>query len=97
MNTPAHVVINLVILARGGPSRTQMVVVAGALLPDAPMFVFYFFERVVRKTPEPSSGLEATIRNRGKLFSTSSILRRLLAWGLEWHFLQRPGFGCYFF
>ena len=52
MNTPAHSVVNLLVLARGGSPRAQLVVTAGALLPDAPMFVFYFVERVIRNTPE---------------------------------------------
>ena len=52
MNTPAHAVFNLVVLARGGPPRAQLVVIAGALLPDTPMFIFYFIQRVILKTPE---------------------------------------------
>ena len=52
MDTPAHVVVNLLVVARGGPPRAQLVVTAGALLPDAQMFVFYFVQRMILKIPE---------------------------------------------
>ena len=52
MNTPAHVVINLVILSRPGATRTNIAIIAGALLPDLPIFIFYFVERYVRAVPE---------------------------------------------
>jgi len=47
MNTPAHVVLNAVVLGRGRWRAHWLPVTAGALLPDLPMFGFYFFERVV--------------------------------------------------
>ena len=52
MNTPAHAVLNLLVLARGGPPQAQLVVTAGALLPDTPMFIFYFAQRLILRTPE---------------------------------------------
>lgn len=59
MNTPAHALLNLLILARRGKSSDQkdnqaapvVPVVAGSILPDAPMFVFYGWERLAG-TPE---------------------------------------------
>lgn len=52
MNTPAHLVANLLLLSdRERPGEVAPVTV-GALLPDAPMFVFYAWERFVRQTPE---------------------------------------------
>ena len=47
MNTPAHAVLNLCVLGRKVPQKIQIAVLAGALLPDAPMFLFYFIEKVV--------------------------------------------------
>jgi hypothetical protein len=52
MNTPAHLAINLLVLARRLPPKAQLAVVAGALLPDLPMFWFYFYEKVVASKPE---------------------------------------------
>ncbi len=44
MNTPAHVVINLLCLGRSGQSLKPIVL--GALMPDAPMVVFYAVEKL---------------------------------------------------
>ena len=52
MNTPAHAMINLVLLARKEPPKAQAVVVTGALIPDVPMFVFYFIEKVINGRTE---------------------------------------------
>lgn len=52
MNTPAHVILNLLCLGREDTHRILTPVVTGAILPDAPMFLFYFVEKVVRGTSE---------------------------------------------
>jgi len=52
MNTPAHVIINLLVLGKGKETKHQLAIAAGALLPDVPMFGFYFFEKIIRKIPE---------------------------------------------
>lgn len=52
MNTPAHVVINLLCLGQHDHAHVLTPVVIGAILPDAPMFAFYFVEKVLLKTPE---------------------------------------------
>ena len=52
MNTPAHVVINLLCLGQRDTVSISMPVIVGAILPDAPMFIFYFVEKVIRQTPE---------------------------------------------
>lgn len=52
MNTPAHVVINLLCIGRRDAVSVSMPVIVGAILPDAPMFIFYFVEKVIRQTPE---------------------------------------------
>ncbi|PZD74333.1 hypothetical protein C1752_01259 [Acaryochloris thomasi RCC1774] len=44
MNTPAHIVINLLCLGRSGQGLKP--IVTGALLPDAPMLVFYLVEKL---------------------------------------------------
>jgi hypothetical protein len=52
MNTPAHVVVNLTILGRKDHPETAMPIVAGAILPDLPMFLFYLNAKVLGGMPE---------------------------------------------
>ena len=52
MNTPAHVAVNLLCLGQRDRTRVLVPTILGALVPDLPMFWFYFFEKVVRGTPE---------------------------------------------
>lgn len=51
MNTPAHVVLNALVLGRGRWQAAWLPITAGALMPDLPMLAFYFYERVLG-TPE---------------------------------------------
>jgi len=46
LNTPAHVVVNLLVLGRERPRESVAPIALGALLPDLPMFFFYVVERV---------------------------------------------------
>ena len=67
MNTPAHLVLNLLAI-RHGPLRSQWVAVtAGALLPDLPMFGFYLVERL-RGTPERTIWSESYFEPAWQLF-----------------------------
>ncbi len=52
MNTPAHVAINLVILARKKRSETIFPIVIGSILPDLPIIIFYLILKVFKKMPE---------------------------------------------
>ncbi|MFQ5670724.1 MAG: hypothetical protein ACE5HD_09445 [Acidobacteriota bacterium] len=47
MNTPAHAIFNLALLARRGKARLQAAVLAGAVLPDLPILLFYVYEKTV--------------------------------------------------
>ena len=51
MNSPTHVVANLLCAGRGRP-ELLLPVALGAFAPDAPMFVLYAFERFVFGRPE---------------------------------------------
>ncbi|MBI3767250.1 MAG: hypothetical protein HY271_02025 [Deltaproteobacteria bacterium] len=46
MNTPAHVVLNLVLLGATKEPRRTAPVLAGAVLPDLPIVVLYAYERL---------------------------------------------------
>ncbi len=50
MNTPAHAALSLLLIGRA--ERDALPVAVGALAPDAPMIVFYAWERLVRGVPE---------------------------------------------
>ncbi|HXU44424.1 MAG TPA: metal-dependent hydrolase [Thermoanaerobaculia bacterium] len=52
MNTPAHAVANLLILGRKGKPHLAWPIVAGAILPDVPMFVFYAVVKLGERLPE---------------------------------------------
>lgn len=52
MNTPAHLVVNLAVLAGGARRPHAREVAVGALLPDLPMFGFFLWERLVLGTPD---------------------------------------------
>jgi hypothetical protein len=51
MNTPAHAIINLLILGRKDKPDHNLMIVLGSILPDLPMFIFYFYEKI-RAVPE---------------------------------------------
>ena len=53
MNTPAHMMLNLGLLGRKKAPIHQLAILAGSVLPDVPMFVFYFWEKIWRDMPEP--------------------------------------------
>jgi hypothetical protein len=52
MNTPAHAVLNLAVLGRKDRPETAAPIVAGAVLPDVPIFLFYGYERWIERAPE---------------------------------------------
>ena len=52
MNTPAHAVASLLVLGRRSRPELTAPIVYGAVLPDAPMFVFYAWQKLLAGTPE---------------------------------------------
>lgn len=55
MNTPAHAIVNLLVLGR----RNAPSVALGAVAPDLPMLLFYGVEKLVLATPEHVIWMEA--------------------------------------
>ena len=51
MNTPAHLVLNALVLGRGRWREAWLPITAGALMPDLPMVGFYLYQRL-QHTPE---------------------------------------------
>ncbi len=52
MNTPSHAILNLAILLTPQYPTATVPIVVGALLPDIPMFVMYFWAKFIRRHPE---------------------------------------------
>ena len=52
MNTPAHSIINLLVLDRGRFEGQSLPLLIGSLAPDAPMLLFYLYEKLILGTPE---------------------------------------------
>ncbi len=50
MNTPSHAIINLALISSQQPDPQYALAIAvGAVLPDAPIFVLYFWAKFVRR------------------------------------------------
>ena len=52
MNTPSHVILNLAILINPQSISQPMPILYGAVLPDIPMFLLYFWAKFIRRLPE---------------------------------------------
>ena len=52
MNTPAHAVFNLLFLGRRTRPHLVLPITIGSILPDAPIFLFYFWEKHLMGRPE---------------------------------------------
>jgi len=46
MNTPAHAIINLLLAGKERRASHPLAIICGALLPDAPMLLFYIWEKI---------------------------------------------------
>ncbi|MEE8483206.1 MAG: hypothetical protein V3S46_01305 [Nitrospinota bacterium] len=52
MNTPGHMVVNLALIGKKQKPGLTFPIFFGALAPDIPIFLFYFFQKIVLKIPE---------------------------------------------
>ena len=52
MNTPTHLLISAAVLARHGKPARNWAVLAGALIPDAAIFVLFAWARLVQGASE---------------------------------------------
>ncbi|MDB9311748.1 hypothetical protein PN462_01445 [Spirulina sp. CS-785/01] len=52
MNTPGHYIVNLAILGAALAPKSTVAITLGAILPDVPIFAFYFVAKVIQKLPE---------------------------------------------
>lgn len=59
MNTPGHYILNLALLGKTIAPKHNMAIAIGAILPDLPIFVFYFVAKFIYKLPEGKIWSEA--------------------------------------
>ncbi|GAB4548863.1 MAG: hypothetical protein Tsb0014_43540 [Pleurocapsa sp.] len=59
MNTPSHYILNLALLGKTIAPQDNVAVSLGAILPDIPIFVFYFVAKFVYRIPESKIWSEA--------------------------------------
>ncbi len=52
MNTPSHAILNLVIFNQQIRTQFSAAILIRAVLPDIPIFVFYFLMKSVYRLPE---------------------------------------------
>ena len=97
MNTPAHVVLNLAVLAGGERKPQSWAVAAGALVCDAPMFLFYLWQRAVERASEAVIWNEAYFRAGWQdFFDIFNSIPVAAVSGLAAWRLGRPGFALFF-
>ncbi|MFQ4141580.1 hypothetical protein [Chlorogloeopsis sp. ULAP02] len=49
MNTPSHAILNLAILITPQQPTATLPIIFCAVLPDMPMFIMYFWAKVIRR------------------------------------------------
>ncbi|MEL6494559.1 MAG: hypothetical protein AAFQ41_05470 [Cyanobacteria bacterium J06623_7] len=52
MNTPGHYILNLALLGTTLAPDRSLAIAIGAILPDVPIFIFYFVAKFIDKMPE---------------------------------------------
>ena len=52
MNTPGHYILNLALLGKTIAPKNNVALAVGAILPDIPIFIFYFVAKFIYKMPE---------------------------------------------
>ena len=67
MNTPAHLVLNALVLGRGRWHDAWLPITAGALMPDLPMVAFYGYQ-LIQHTPEGLIWSEIYFQTNWQLF-----------------------------
>jgi hypothetical protein len=59
MNTPSHYILNLAFLGQVIKYQNNLAIAIGAILPDLPIFIFYFVSKYIYKLPEAKIWSEA--------------------------------------
>ena len=88
MNTPSHAIINLAILGRPQHPEWNLLIVTGGILPDIPIFLFYFWAKYIARLPEATiwskAYYEPVVQNIVALFH--SIPLAAIGWLIACYF-----------
>jgi hypothetical protein len=86
VNTPAHAVLGLGLLGRGEARPYTWTILAGSVLPDVPMLLFYFWQRLAVGAPEAEIWGAAYFRDSWQTFFDvfNSAPLALLGLALGW-------------
>ena len=97
MNTPAHVLLNVTLLAHGGRRERWRSVLLGGLIPDTAMFLFFVWATFIADMPQRQIWDEAYFRDEWQDFFDIFNSLPLAALGLTvaWR-LKQPAIGLFF-
>jgi hypothetical protein len=94
MKTPSHAIINLAILGRTQHSEWNLLIVTGGILPDIPIFLFYFWAKYIARLPAATiwskAYYEPFVQNIVALFHSIPLagIGWLVAYYLGWPSVQ---------
>ncbi|NES65696.1 MAG: hypothetical protein F6K24_10730 [Okeania sp. SIO2D1] len=94
MNTPSHAIINLALLAKPQLPQANLAIVIGGVLPDIPIFIFYFWAKFIVRLPEAKIWSEAyyqpLIQNLVATFHSIplAIILLLISYYFGWEIMQ---------
>ena len=101
MNTPAHAVAGLLLLAGPGRSRLILPVFLGSIAPDLPMILFYAQAKLLARLPEDQIWSQAyyhpwwqavfDLAGSLPLIALGAVLARFLGWTRSFFFLAALG------
>ena len=92
MNTPSHYIINLAFLGQTIAPKQNVAITIGAILPDVPIFLFYFIAKYIYKLPASKIWSEAYYepvnQNIVALFHSIplAIIGMVICWYFNWQF-----------
>jgi hypothetical protein len=94
MKTPSHAIINLAILAKPQLPQANLIIASGGILPDIPIFLFYFWAKYMARLPEGTiwskAYYEPFVQNIVALFHSIPLagIGWLIAYYLGWPSVQ---------
>lgn len=90
MKSPSHYILNLAILGKPASPDLNIPITIGALIPDLPIYIFYFVAKFIYRMPESKIWSEAYYEpfwhNSTALFHSIPLagIGLLVAYGTKW-------------
>ena len=94
MKTPSHAIINLAILGKPQLPQANLIIVIGGILPDIPIFLFYFWAKYIARLPAATiwskAYYEPFVQNIVALFHSIplAVIGLLIAYYFGWQSVQ---------